>query len=187
MILPQIKGREFVPGQLNGYSIAEILLVFGIIASVLIGVWAIYTMLGDEVDVRAVVAEIEMLRHAAVEYKRASKSNYSAIDIFPLEDLKPYLGESGLAKGVNIFGQEIDGFPWPLATGENFVVHYYGIPRIDICVNVLRHIGKVTDNGNGTYQVSSGDANAGYLGGLYTETGCSGGSPDEVYLYILID
>ncbi len=186
MILPQIKRRESVPGQLNGYSIAEILLVFGIIASVLIGVWAIYTMLEDEANVQAVVAEIEILRHAAVKYKRASKSNYSAIDILPLEDLKPYFGGSGLAKGVNIFGQGIDGFPWPRATGENFVVHYYGISRIDICVNVLRHIGKVTDNGNGTYQVSSGDANAGYLGGLYTETGCSGDA-DEAYLYILID
>ena len=32
----------------NGYSIAEILLVFGIIAGVLIGVWAMYTLLAEQ-------------------------------------------------------------------------------------------------------------------------------------------
>ena len=51
--------RESVPGRTNGYSIAEILLVFGIIAGVLVGVWAMYVMLGDEVDAKAVVTEIQ--------------------------------------------------------------------------------------------------------------------------------
>ena len=64
----------------NGYSIAEILLVFGIIAGVLIGVWAMYTLLGDHSDVQAVVAEIQIVREAAVTYKNAAgTNNYSTL------------------------------------------------------------------------------------------------------------
>ena len=69
----------------NGYSIAEILLVFGIIAGVLIGVWAMYTMLADEVDVKAAVAEIQIIREAAVQFKthngNGKYNNMTACDI----------------------------------------------------------------------------------------------------------
>ena len=54
----------------NGYSIAEILLVFGIIAGVLVGMWAMYTLLADDADVKAAIADIRLIQHAAVQYKQ---------------------------------------------------------------------------------------------------------------------
>ena len=80
----QTPWRESVPGRTNGYSIAELLLVFGIIAGVLVGVWAIYVMLGDEVDAQAVVTEIGMLRQAATDYKKAGNGAYNPAD-FPAD------------------------------------------------------------------------------------------------------
>ncbi len=94
-----------VLSQPNGYSIAEILLVFGIIAGVLIGVWAMYTMLGDKTEVQKAVAEIQMLQQAAATFKSASETgNYASFPGFTPAPLKPYLGKSGLGGEANVFG-----------------------------------------------------------------------------------
>ncbi len=100
----------------NGYSIAEILLVFGIIAGVLIGVWAMYTMLGDKSDAQTAIAEIQMIKKAAHEYKYApgKQNKYAGAT---MAALKPYLGQSGLANGQNIFGTEITATPSNLSIG----------------------------------------------------------------------
>ena len=107
----------------NGYSIAEILLVFVIIADVLIGVWAMYTMLGDKTDAQSAVAEIRMLVQAAYEYKYApgQENQYMGAN---MAKLKPYLGLSGIANGQNIFGTAITVTPH--TSDKNLKVAYPG-------------------------------------------------------------
>ena len=61
----------------NGYSIAEILLVFGIIAGLLIGVWAMYTMLEEDAEVKRTVASVQMLREAATTYRFTNNNQYT--------------------------------------------------------------------------------------------------------------
>ena len=94
----------------NGYSIAEILLVFGIIAGVLVGVWAMYTLLGDNSDVQAVIAEVQMLQSAAVTYKNASETNsYSMLGPDVISALRPYLGGERLVRRTEYFrGDDCD-------------------------------------------------------------------------------
>ncbi len=177
----------------NGYSIAEILLVFGIIAGVLIGVWAMYTMLGDHTDTKAAIAEIQLLRDAAVRHKSAlgNGNNYATKaglgGFLPNAVLKPYLGESGMAAGTNVFGDTVDLYIWPYPAGDNLLVEYYGIPNGDICVNVLNHFGKVTDNEDGTYGINSGDSITGYVGGEWYDMGCAPLSDNAYVLYVQID
>ena len=88
----------------NGYSIAEILLVFGIVADVLIGVWVMYT----KSNAQSAIAEIQMIKKAAHEYKYApgTQNKYTSAD---MTALKPYLGQSGVVNGQNIFGTAMIG------------------------------------------------------------------------------
>ncbi len=126
----------------NGYSIAEIWLVFGIIAGVLIGVWAMYTMLGDKTDAQSAVAEIHMLVQAAYEYKYApgQKNKYGGAN---MAKLKPYLGLSGIANGQNIFGAAITVTPH--TSNTNLKVAYPGVRDLDICRQILNQFGQVKD------------------------------------------
>ena len=205
-ICSKLVGRESILGQPkpNGYSIAEILLVFGIIAGVLIGVWAMYTMLGDKSDAQTAIAEIQMLREAAVEYKHAQgqrrKHTYSGIS--GMSDLKPYLGrQSGLADGNNIFGATIDVTPTP--NGRDLVIMYEGVQDIEVCRQILNNFGTVT-NGTAVYDdsydgmidrssavltVKPGDAIPGYLGSSNLHhIGCEQrNGTGEYILYVLID
>ena len=167
--------------------------MFGIIAGVLIGVWAMYTMLGNEVDEQKAIAEIQMLRNAAVRYKSApgNGNNYATLESvhgWPYNAaLKPYLGSSGLGAGANVFGDTVDLYIQPYPAGDNLLVEYYGIPNGDICVNILNHFGKVTDNGNNTYQINSGDTVTGYVGGSFADMGCEPVIDDSYVLYVQID
>lgn len=152
----------------NGYSIAEILLVFGIIAGVLIGVWAMYTMLSDESEAQMAITEIQMLQRAAVDYKTESGTNsYTDIDSEGFEVLKPYLGQSGLRDGQNIFSEaiELSSGAW---TAGHLRAKYPGIPSMDICRKIINHFGEVGSTGQGEgeqFYVVSGKALAGYRGG----------------------
>ena len=106
--------RESALSHANGYSITEILLVFGVIAGVLIGVWAIYTMLAEETDVKNAVAEIVLIREAAVQFKRydgngkynnmtlATFGIYLGDGIAQVEDIN-YLDSGGVVL-TNTFG-----------------------------------------------------------------------------------
>ena len=178
----------------NGYSIAEILLVFGIIAGVLIGVWAMYTMLSDESEAQMVIAEIQMLQRAAVDYKTKSGTNsYIAIGSDGFEALKPYLGQGGLRDGQNIFSEVIE-----LSSPSSYVTHltakYPGIPSMDICRKIINHFGEVGSTGQGDseqFYVVSGKTLAGYVGGHpsvgFMPTRCQRSPDGRAEMYIGIE
>ena len=109
--------------------------MFGIIAGVLVGVWAIYTMLGGEVNERVAVSQIQMLREAAVQFKNApgNDSSYLSLTLVsnPLVALRPYLGRTGLAKGRNVFGSNIFFDIHPPYSGNNLAIEYHGVPDSD--------------------------------------------------------
>ncbi len=177
----------------NGYSIAEILLVFGIIAGVLVGVWAMYTLLGDNSDVQAVIAEVQMLQSAAVTYKAGSETNnYSTLQPLALADdiisaLRPYLGGSGLSDGQNIFGEQISIYLEPYPAGEDLVIEYAGIPSIEICRRVLERFGEVTEVSAEEFKIELGKTISGYVGGDIYDTGCELDGIGGGYLYITMD
>ncbi len=158
----------------NGYSIAEILLVFGIITGVLIGVWAMYTMLAEESAARTVIAEIEMIRSAAVQYKHTTGENkYLSLSSRWLNQspLVRYLGQSGLADGRNVFGELISIYlTFPV---NDLVIAYSGVPSFSICRKVLSRFGVVTDfPGYEAIDILPGDAISGYKGSARAETSC---------------
>ena len=180
----------------NGYSIAEILLVFGIIAGVLIGVWAMYTMLGDKSDAQTAVAEIQMLRKAAAEYKHAPghDNKYSGVTL--ISTLKPYLGQSGLSDGQNVFGQTVSIIPEN--NDRDLKVTYQGVRDLDICRQILNYFGEINptdaeDLGMGVtvsaISIPRGHTISGYVGGMgSTDTGCRENPSTKAYtLSILID
>ena len=170
----------------TGYSIAEILLVFGIIAGVLIGVWAMYTMLGDKSDAQTAIAEIQMLKKAAHEYKYAPgrKNKYEEGSVVAdMDALKPYLGQSGVANGQNIFGTEI--VVKPTNDGRDLQVEYGGVRDADICRQILNYFGQVIADGE---YIEVGKTISGYVGGGTTsETGCAVSDEGAVQLNVLID
>ena len=180
--LLKLPWRESALSHTNGYSIAEILLVFGIIAGVLIGVWAIYTMLAEESDARTVIAEIEMIRSATVQYKHATGQNQYLYSDFPggrldQSALVPYLGQSGLADGRNVFGERIFmvlNFPI-----DDLIIAYPGVPSFSICRKVLSRFGVVTDfPGYEAIDILKGDAIRGYKGSNLGDTSCERDSLD---------
>ena len=104
--LLKLPWRESALSHTNGYSIAEILLVFGIIAGVLVTVWAMYTMLADEVGWKNSVAEVQMLRQAARQYKHSAKDGTYA-DV-SMAGLAPYLGQGGSSdEYINVHGAKV--------------------------------------------------------------------------------
>ena len=179
--LLKLSWRESALSHTNGYSIAEILLVFGIIAGVLVGVWAMYTLLGNKVDAQTAIVEIQMIRDAAVQYRNlTNKYNYldfpsSKIQLTPLAS---YLGQSGLADGQNIFGEQVHTYP-SLPRNTNLDVSYGGVPSLDICRQILNNFGVVQDFPSiEAIDIHPGDTISGYIGSSWGDTGCErvGGS-----------
>ena len=180
----------------TGYSIAEILLVFGIIAGVLIGVWAMYTMLGDKSDAQTAIAEIQMIKKAAHEYKYApgKKNKY---DGATMDALKPYLGQSGVASGQNIFGTTIT--VTPAGSDRDLQVVYEGVRDIDICRQILNQFGQVQGRAAKTdamgavtkeagIYIEAGKTISGYVGGSDdTKTGCEPVTGGTFKLNVLVD
>ena len=162
----------------NGYSIAEILLVFGIIAGVLVGVWAMYEMLGGETTEQAVVAEIRMLQDAAVAYRRGS-SDGSYISVRGIEELSPYLGDSTLTTGKNYFGAYVFFRPLPRGLGYDLQVTYEGIPDLDACLRILGNFGELS-----VTKIAPGKAKSGFISGA--DSSCTE-RLNVTYLYISID
>ena len=168
----------------NGYSIAEILLVFGIIAGVLIGVWAMYTMLSDEADVKTAVAEIQIIREAAVQFK--THDGNGKYDGMTLATFGSYLGD-GIAQDMDRGGSYgiilTNTFGGPLTLksdrfrgtgGGNLLLRSILIPSMNICRRILEHFGEVqaitSENegiGGGTttdYYIPVGKSIFGYVG-----------------------
>ena len=154
----------------NGYSIAELLLVFGIIAGVLIGVWAMYAMLSSESDTQTAIADIQLLRNAANEFKHATGQDNKYTHA-TLDALKPYLGDGRLTNDRNIFGSRIS--VTPRDTDQNLELKYPGVPTSDICQKILERFGEVTRTESlgmvgdieVTLTVESGKTISGYVGG----------------------
>ena len=99
-----------------------------------------YTMLGDKSDAQTAIAEIQMIKKAAHEYKYApGKDNrYGGAT---MATLKSYLGQSGLASGQNIFGTLITAGP---VSGErDLAIKYPGVRSLDICRQILNQFGEV--------------------------------------------
>ena len=169
----------------NGYSIAEILLVFGIIAGVLTGVWAMYTMLSRDSSVGAAVADIRLMQQAMRQYMMNNNNQYSAITFGALT---PYLGDgikpdprSPKFRGVNTFGDvvlvhAIGGRP------ENALLLYNGIPDLEMCGQILKHFGTVEATiskgiigrpDTQAYIIRPGHTIVGFIGGdRVTASGC---------------
>ncbi len=173
----------------NGYSIAEILLVFGIIAGVLIGVWAIYTMVSEDTDRKNAIAEIQMIQQAALAHKRGSGANdyvsYTGVSFAAARAmLRPYLGSSALAEGVNTFGEIF--YIYTFISNEDLQLAYYGIPHADTCVRILEQFG-IVDHSGFYPVIKQGDAITGFRGSDSFETACDTSSPNASTLYILID
>ena len=195
-LLLKLPWRESALSHTNGYSIAEILLVFGIIAGVLIGVWAMYTMLAEETDVKTAVAEIQLIRDAAVQFKH--NDGGGKYDGMTLATFGSYLGD-GVAQqadnppyGVlltNTFGDTVilasDYYALESTDGGNFYLVSHGIPNMYVCKRILEHFGEVQattftvrDGGGGltempAYYIPRGKSIFGYVGGADSSvSGC---------------
>lgn len=175
----------------NGYSIAEILLVFGIIAGVLVGVWAMYSMLSSESDAKKIVTEIQLVRAAVQEYRTTG----GAFEDLPgnFESLQPYVG-AGLEKGVNGLGHGLvlgPGFPNPFnsAAGAVTVALFYpGIADFSLCAKALQHFGQIrtiSREGRKVAYLVAGTTVSGYLGGgtnyNNADAGCFYNAPRQSY------
>ena len=202
-LLLKLPWRESTLSHTNGYSIAEILLVFGIIAGVLIGVWGMYTILAEENDVKAAVAEIRLIREAAVQFKHNDGGGkYNNLNM-TLATFGSYLGD-GVAQDkdfkygvvlINTFGQDL--FLGGGSTGENLILQTH-IPNLNVCRKILEHFGEVQaiDYRPGGYYpkthyyIPAGKSIFGYLGGPNEYTsGCSCNTycSDTPRLIMLID
>ena len=147
--------------------------MFGIIAGVLVSIWAMYTMLGDESDTKMIVTEIQLIRAAVQEYRTAG----GALADLPgnFESLQPYVG-AGFDDSLNGLGYPItlrDGFPSPSGNpnDDNMSVAlvYYGVTDYALCVKVLQHFGEIHGNPTankrtGTVQLEAGKTISGYVG-----------------------
>ena len=140
--------------------------MFGIIAGVLIGVWAMYTMLSEDQDVKNVIAEIQVIREAAVQWKVANGNQWRGADWDPdnpyapsnhvrLERIAPYANkaikyasethyagtpyEETDVQGFNIFGGLVSIGPYV----DNARLYYAPLKDMRICARVLSHFGEI--------------------------------------------
>ena len=161
--------------------------MFGIIAGVLVGVWAIYTMLAEEMNVKMAVAEIQLVREAAVQFKNNNgNGKYNGMT---LATFGPYLGDGiGLLRdnspyGItigNTFGSSIDltsdRYRGGGRDGGDIYMTYRDIPNMNICRQVLERFGEVTEltqYGETGYYIPVGKTIFGYVGGAnYYAAGC---------------
>ena len=186
----------------NGYSIAEILLVFGIIAGVLFGVWAMYTLLADDADAKAVVAEILLIQGAAVQYKQASSaSKYLNIGSVNDSGITPYLGDGIRTKTninmftgsseviINTFGDEISLIP--LNSGEDLALAYGRTPSMNVCLKALQRFGniqKVLSGRKVDYNIPPGETVSGFVGHTSVQNSGCGILPNgQARLVLTID
>ena len=199
--------RESALSRTNGYSIAEILLVFGIIAGVLIGVWAMYTMLSEEADVKAAVAEIQIIREAAVQFKThdgngtynnmtlATFGSYLGDGVDQDSDYNPY----GVVLN-NTFGDYVflfsDSFSPANGGGGDIYMTSHGLPNMNICRQILEHFGEVQaidSIGEGgvsstNYHIPVGKSIFGYVSSTGAGSGCAHDSySGRVILTLYID
>ncbi len=184
----------------NGYSIAEILLVFGIIAGVLVGVWAMYTMLAEEADVKTAVAEILLIREAAVQFKTNNGGGkYHFVNIGTISAFKGYLGTLGDGlQNISQRGFEITNTFGDILTlrnvksgmpiYQNIYVRSRGIPTLETCRRMLERFGEVEESSGNEYYIPAGKAISGYRGGPdFNHSGCFRNPKGIVIFRVVID
>ena len=179
-------GRYSFQCRRNGYSLAEIMLVFGIIAIILTSVWATYAVLIDEADALAAIAEIQLIRKAANDYKNVPihMNKYSSVGT-DLSNLESYLGQNVLLGSVNMFG----GTVAIAASSSNLDldVTYPSVHSKDICHQILEYFGKVRSSGTDLY-IRKDDTISGYIAdGTIKTTGCERITDQDYALHIRID
>ncbi len=126
--------------------------MFGIIAGVLIGVWAMFTVLSDDADVKAATADIQLIQSAAVQYKQANPNNgYRNLGSVNDGGIDPYLGDGlgvetlfGNFKVLtNTFGGTV--YITPASSGEDLLVLYGEVPSVNVCLKILQRFGDVEE------------------------------------------
>ncbi len=177
-----ISGQGVFQPKRNGYSIAEIVVALSIVAAVLVGVLSMYTMVSEDAELRAVVAEVHLLQRAAQQYKRehGRYDQYMSIRNF---SLKYYVGgeNSDLGKGINHLGRIVSMTTG--GTAKNMSIRYFtgsGPHALKFCVRVLRHFGtKIKPRGEGGTKIAPGKAIRGFISGFCND-------PRDVASLILI-
>ena len=172
----------------NGYSLAEITLVFGIISIILVSVWATYAVLTDEVDALSAIAEIQLIRKAANDFKNipASSNKYTGVGT-DLSNLAPYLGQNVLLNSVNFFGDTV-AIAAVTPDELDLDVTYPGVRDIVICQQILEYFGKVHKNSAENLYINLHDTISGYTAdGTSSTTGCEKTSRGDYELHIRID
>ena len=171
--------RNIRASQSNGYSIAEILLVFGIIAGVLIGVWAMYTMLSDESEIKTTIAEVEIIKDALHEYRNAG-GNYATLRrLDPTSDntygqfgqigLGPYLPINFGSDARNILGGQINF----RNLGNNMMMTYSGFSSYEKCRRVLEHFGEIIEDDHHGSSIVDGTTIYGFTTATGAPPGCT--------------
>ncbi len=184
----------------GGHSIAKVLLVLAIVASVLVFAQTMYIVYGNESDIQTAITEIRMIQNAANEFKFSSKPEghqYTNIGT-NLSKLKPYLEQNRLSNGRNVFGGLI-----AIAatnTDRDLDVIYPDVHDIGICREILEYFGQVNKSGV-TYvdakgnvvsqkdelYIDFGETILGYIGGDTHVTGCQKTAHGNYELHIRID
>lgn len=156
-------GRKSGSSQTNGYSIAEILLVFVTIAGVIFVAWSVYTVLSVDSDVKTAVAEIHMLQQAGRQYKTANKNSYLGVS---MANLTPYLGKGGLTDPdnngfvSNFFGGRVGVHR--SNTGD-LSISYSSIPSLAVCQQILKHFGEIESTNTG-FKIPPNKTITGFIG-----------------------
>ena len=183
--------QYFFQHKRNGYSILEILLIFGIIVGLLVGAWTMYAVFVEEARAQQAITEIQMIKQAANEFKRESggtTQNLYTNAGTNLDALMPYLGQGRLEDSRNVFGGKISISA--RNTNKDLRIRYLGVLNLDVCWQILDSFGDVQRNVVGTdieLNIPSGDALPGYLGGTSYNTGCKPVSDGTYDLRVLID
>lgn len=190
--LLEILGRYSFQCRRNGYTLAEIMLVFGIAAIILTSVWATYDVLTDEVDALAAIAEIQLIRKAANDYRNAPAHLNTYMNIgTDLSNLKPYLGQNTLLDSVNIFGGTVAIAAVP--DNLDLDVTYPYVPSGNICWQILEYFGGGVKKASAKPWIYiDGEAISGYIAnGISTMTdptaGCKKITQQNYELHIRID
>ena len=173
--------------------------MFGIIAGVLIGVWAMYTMLSDQSDASVAIAEIQLLTSAGQQYKANNAISNTYWNVNHAQ-LMPYLGEGMqgvdvLGEGSNVFGGRIRVYPDFRSGAANMKVEYHGIRSIGICKRILENFGEVEEvpflQNTTNYVIPAGKTITGYVGSQLLfprDMGCEMQHPNlPIALYVTID
>ena len=166
--------------------------MFGIIAGVLIGVWAMYTVLSEDADAKNVVAEVRMIKEAARAYKAANGNSYNGIGG---KGLVPYLGQSNLYQ-ADALGTLTNYFGLPIAIIPDGLGHirllYTGFPEYQACTQVLKSFGEVAERSYGcrrggplTQYIPAGQTITGFIGG--DSFGCYCGAQGQASLLLTIE